>query len=118
MTAASKLKSAAVVEGEVKRKTSETRVVEVASITAVNAASFKSGSTTATATKPVVSALAENATEVANTGSRAATNFRAASLWATRLPVPNFPKISNTQRIQYPLGQALPEGILRTGCAG
>jgi hypothetical protein len=116
MTTASKLKSAAVVEGEVERKTSETRAVEAVSKTAadvVTAASFKSGSTTATATRQVAFASAKKATS----GSRAATNLRAAAKRATRLSASIFPQISNTQRIQYPLGQIAPEGFLRAGCA-
>src|SRR5688572_16717428 len=108
MTAARKLKSAAVVEGEVKRKTSATRTVQVVSTTAVSAASVKSGSTTATATNQVASsAVAEPETS----GSRAATNLRAAAKRATRLSASIFPQISNTQRIQYPPGRSRRKGF-------
>ena len=132
MTAASELKSAAVVETEVKRKTSETRTVSVvsslvssiaskAAVNEVSAVSFNQGSTTAAATKSVASAQAENVTALVKTeaevetGSRAASTFKAASIRATRLPVSIFSQIprlsANPYRIQYPLWQIAPEGL-------
>src|SRR5688572_27271872 len=123
MTTASKLKSAAVVEVR-ERKTkkevagkSAVKVVEVA-LDAKEAI----GSTTASATKAVAalhdsSVQAENATS----GSTAAKHFRAASMWATRLPVSFFSKNSplfiRTQQNPVPLWRQAPERFLRAGRA-
>lgn len=129
MTTASELKCAAVVEVEVKRKTSETRRVKVVSRTAVEhaGASFKSGSTTAAATKKVAKKKVAKK-KVATSGSRAATTIRAASIRATSLPVSIFPPISRfsptppqggtgPQLNPIPLWQCLPEGLLRASRA-
>lgn len=131
MTAASELKSAAVV----KRKTGKTptnqtqavsktavrNAVEVALEVEVRevreARSNKPGSTTASATQEVAVAQAVNVTS----GSKAASDIRAASIRATRLPVSVFSQNSrftpNTQQNPVPLWQILPEGLLRAGRA-
>jgi hypothetical protein len=92
MTAASKLKRAAVVEVkvELERKTYGKKIGKKISKTISKTekeVEAQTGSTTATATNKVVSASAEKVTS----GSTAATNSTAASLQATRLPVSIFP---------------------------
>jgi hypothetical protein len=101
MTAASKLKRAAVVEvrSELERKTNgkkaSKKIGKIAVKEAAKEVKAQIGSTTATATKQVAFLAQANARlsikESATSGSTAATKSTAASMQATRLPVAIFP---------------------------
>lgn len=107
MTAASELKSAAVVEKESRKRKTPGQKNEVVAVKVCNSAvvvkeaveeavkeavlTARNGSTTAGATESVASATAEKAAFVTS-GSTAATTSTAASMQATRLPVSVFSK--------------------------
>jgi hypothetical protein len=118
MTAASELKSAAVVQIESrKRKTPSQKATSKTAVKAVEKVEARPGSTTASATTKVASASAE----IATSGSTAARHSKAASIQATRLPVSffsqNSPVFPTIQQNPVALRPVMPERFLRARSA-